>query len=304
MEGIPNVVVTGAAAVAVATLLLAYALTARPDAVRQRALANLTRGTSTRGGGAAPTTATPGLRRVAFRLTPKPLLHRLDAWHARAGRPKTWPMERVVVTKMLLAGAGIAVSVLVAGSSPTARSLVVAVILTLSLWMLPDLLLLNTGIKRREAIQRSLPDALDQLTIAVEAGLGFEGALRHVSSHTEGPLAQELARTLQDVQVGVPRRTAYLDLAERTGSPDLRRFMRAIIQAEMHGVSVAGVLQAQAGEMRVTRRQRAEERAMKIPVKVIFPLMACILPALFVVVLGPAVINIAEALGGGLIQGP
>lgn len=125
--------------------------------------------------------------------------------------------------------------------------------------------------------------------------MGFEGALNHVARNTSGPLAEEIIRTLQDMRVGVPRREAYLDLGHRTDVPDLRRFVRAIIQAEQRGVSVARVLNVQASEMRLKRSQRAEETAMKIPVKVIFPLMFCILPALLVVIAGPAVLSIMDA---------
>ncbi|MFC5041222.1 type II secretion system F family protein [Ornithinimicrobium kibberense] len=142
---------------------------------------------------------------------------------------------------------------------------------------------------------------LDQLSIAVEAGLGFEGALAHVARNTTGPLSDEVVRTLQDIQVGVPRKVAYQLLGERIELPELRRFLRAIIQAEEHGISVARVLSIQASEMRVTRRLRAEEKAMRIPVLVALPLFLCIFPALLVVVLGPAVINIIEAFTGGLI---
>ena len=126
------------------------------------------------------------------------------------------------------------------------------------------------------------------MTIAVEAGLGFESAMARAGSNGKGPLAEELVRTLQDIAVGQPRREAYLALAERTGVADLRRFIRAVVQADAYGISIADVLRTQAQEMRLKRRQRAEEKAMQIPVKVIFPLMLCILPTLFIVLLGPA----------------
>jgi tight adherence protein C len=173
--------------------------------------------------------------------------------------------------------------------------LLFAVAVVVLAWFVPDLLLLSRGQKRREEIQRALPDTLDQMTIAVEAGLGFEAAMAHVARNGTGALAEELIRTLQDIQVGQPRREAYRALAERSPEPDLRRFLRAVIQAEQHGVSVARVLTTQAQEMRVKRRQRAEEKAMKIPVKVVFPLILTILPVLIIVVIGPGVINIIDA---------
>ena len=133
------------------------------------------------------------------------------------------------------------------------------------------------------------------IAIAVEAGLGFDAAMARAGRNGTGPLAQELIRTLQEIQVGQLRRTAYESLALRTDVPDLRRFVRAIIQADAYGISVADVLRTQAAEMRMKRRQRAEEKAMQIPVKVIFPLMLCILPVLFIVLLGPAVMDIVAA---------
>jgi tight adherence protein C len=133
------------------------------------------------------------------------------------------------------------------------------------------------------------------MTIAVEAGLGFESAMSRAAKNGKGALAEELTRTLQDIAVGQPRREAYLALADRTGVPDLRRFVRAVVQADAYGISIADVLRTQAGEMRLKRRQRAEQKAMQIPVKVIFPLILCILPTLFIVLLAPAVMRIVEA---------
>lgn len=149
--------------------------------------------------------------------------------------------------------------------------------------------------ERNDEIQLELADTLDQMTIAVEAGLGFDAAMARAGRNGTGPLAQELIRTLQEIQVGQLRRTAYESLALRTDVPDLRRFVRAIIQADAYGISVADVLRTQAAEMRLKRRQRAEEKAQQVPVKVIFPLLTCILPVLFIVLLGPTAINMMEA---------
>ena len=129
----------------------------------------------------------------------------------------------------------------------------------------------------------------------LEAGLGFESAMARAGKNGKGPLAEELVRTLQDIAVGQPRREAYLALADRADVQDLRRFIRAVVQADAYGVSIADVLRTQAQEMRLKRRQRAEEKAMQIPVKVIFPLILCILPVLFIVLLGPAAMDIIDA---------
>ncbi|MDP9460190.1 MAG: type II secretion system F family protein, partial [Actinomycetota bacterium] len=167
-----------------------------------------------------------------------------------------------------------------------------AVVVPVVAYFLPELLLHSRGQERQAAIALELPDTLDQMTIAVEAGLGFESAMARAGANGKGPLAEELVRTLQDIAVGQPRREAYLALADRTGVQDLRRFIRAVVQADQYGVSIADVLRTQAQEMRLKRRQRAEEKAMQIPVKVIFPLILCILPTLFIVLLGPAVMDI------------
>ena len=165
-------------------------------------------------------------------------------------------------------------------------------------YFLPELLLYNAATKRNEKIQLELPDTLDQMTIAVEAGLGFEAAMAQAGRNGTGPLAEELVRTLQDIEMGRTRREAYEALGERCGVEDLRRFTRAVTQADANGIAVADVLHTQAGEMRLKRRQRAEEKAMKIPVKVIFPLMLCILPVLFIVVMGPAAMNLMTMFKG------
>ena len=164
---------------------------------------------------------------------------------------------------------------------------------------LPDLLLYNAGLKRQQALQRSTPDALDMLTVCVEAGLGFDAALSHVARNTRGPITGEFARILQEMQIGKSRTEAFQALAERTTVPELHTLVSALVQADNLGIPVANVLRSQSHEMRVKRRQRAEEQAQKIPVKILFPLIFCVFPALFVVILGPAGIQIASTFLGG-----
>lgn len=298
-------VVFAALCIAIAVPALAWALLARPEAARQRAVHNLQRDLtpSSRQETGSASSGSP-LAVLARRLSPNSWLRGLDRLHARAGRPASWPMERVLVSKMVLLALGVLLAFLQGAASLQPRALVVGIIAVAFCWFLPDLLLLNRGLKRRQEVRLTLPDTMDQLSIAVEAGLGFEGALGHVARKSQGALAEELVRTLQDIRVGVPRRSAYKDLGDRVGVPDLRRFVRAIIQAEQHGISIARVLDTQAAEMRMKRRMRAEETAMKIPVKVIFPLFFCILPALIIVVMGPAVLNIVNAFAGGMFSVP
>ncbi|HEX6336354.1 MAG TPA: type II secretion system F family protein [Jiangellaceae bacterium] len=288
-------VLFAAGSVGLALALTAYALTAQPDAARVRARANLQRGMRRSGSPQDDVHGQSGLVGLARRLTPAGNVRRLDLLLARAGRPAAWPLERVLVTKLLLTAAVAGLMALMLLGSPSGRTLLFSVAVVVLAWFVPDLLLISQGQKRREEIQKSLPDTLDQMTIAVEAGLGFEAAMAYVARNSQGALAEELIRTLQDIQVGQPRREAYRALAERSPEPDLRRFLRAVVQAEQHGVSVARVLSTQAQEMRVKRRQRAEEKAMKIPVKVVFPLILTILPVLIIVVIGPGVINMIDA---------
>jgi tight adherence protein C len=133
------------------------------------------------------------------------------------------------------------------------------------------------------------------MLISVQAGLGFEAAMARTAQNGTGPLADEMTRTLQDMQVGRSRKEAYLAMSDRVDVPDLRSFIRAIVQADAYGIAIAKVLKVQAHEMRTKRRQRAEEHAMKIPVKILFPLIFFIFPTLFIILLGPAVMNIIAA---------
>ena len=202
---------------------------------------------------------------------------------------------RLLAAKLILPLLAGALSVLYVSANPATVSILIGIAVTVVGYFLPDLLLHSRGQERSQRVALELPDTLDQMTIAVEAGLGFDSAMARAGKNGKGPLAEELVRTLQDIQVGQSRRQAYEALATRTSVPDLRKFVRAIIQADLYGISVADVLRTQAAEMRMKRRQRAEEKAMQIPVKVIFPLMLCILPVLFIVLLGPAVMDIVAA---------
>jgi tight adherence protein C len=150
---------------------------------------------------------------------------------------------------------------------------------------------------RRKEMEQSLPDIIDLLVISVEAGLGFEAAMGRVVQAVPGELSREFSRTLQETRVGVSRHKALRSLADRTDVDDLNAFILALIQADQFGVSIARILRVQADEMRVRRRQRAQEKAFAAPVKLVFPLVLCIFPSMFVVLLGPAAISIAEVFG-------
>ena len=156
---------------------------------------------------------------------------------------------------------------------------------------------LGRRIKRRQkAILLMIPDTLDLLTISVRAGLGFDAALAKVVEKLKGPLSDEFRRALAEVRVGKSRREALRDIIPRTEVPPLTNFIGAIIQAETLGVSISKVLQVQSEQLRIERRQRAEEQAAKAPIKMLFPLVGCIFPSLFIVILGPAIILIVKNL--------
>jgi tight adherence protein C len=271
-------------------LPLLFAALAPAGAERDAARRNLMQGLAPEAVG----TRSPAdrLERIARRLLLPGALRRLDRLHAHAGRPSAWPLGRVILAKPLLflVAAG-AVGLILARRPPPILVLLLVVLVVVA-YFVPDLLLHSRGLERQAAIALELPDTLDQMLIAVEAGLGFEAAMARAGENGKGPLAEELVRTLQDMRVGMTRRDAYRALELRTSVPDLRTFVRAIVQADVYGVSVSGVLRTQAKEMRLKRRMRAEEKAMKIPVNILFPLMLFILPVLFIAVLGPTVISI------------
>lgn len=237
----------------------------------------------------------PLLLGVARKLTPGSYEAKMDHWLALAGRPMSMPLPKLLALKPALGLAGALGGVSLFLLSPGPGMVGLGLFLTVFLYFLPDLLIYNSGIKRQEAIKLEFPNTLDQMLISVEAGLGFESAMERASSQGAGPLPQELMRTLQDIQVGRPRQESYEALADRCAVPDVRSFVLAVIQADKYGIGIANVLRAQAKQARVKRRQSAEERAMKLPVKVLFPLLFCIFPVLFIVLLGPAVIKIMQA---------
>jgi tight adherence protein C len=237
------------------------------------------------------------LRSVALRLSPSgiaaKLQHRLDL----AGNPGRWTPDRILAVKGLGLLALATLGALYGLHDPALLILFAAVGGAIG-FFLPDVLLYNAGQKRQAKIQVALPDALDMLTVCVEAGLGFDAALAQVARNTDGPLAAEFTRVLQEMQIGKSRGQALRALADRTTVPEARTFVSALVQAGDLGIPVARVLREQSKEMRVRRRQRAEGKAQQVPVKITFPLILCIFPALLVIVLGPGVINIAHSLFG------
>ena len=288
-----------AAAVFGAVLLLILALGSRDNSVRER-LDTLRGAPSGPGSGErltlkqrliAPTGA--AIAEQMSRLMPATMLRGIERRLLLAGEPMTLngflTLQAVATASFVL----LAVLVIAGAGKPLSPKYLLAVVMAgVGGYVLIQLWLRQRVGRRQEQIIKSLPDAFDLVTTCVEAGLGLDAALARVAEKVEGPFADELRRMLRDVALGKSRRDALQELSERTGVPDLTSFVNAVIQAEQMGSSVGTVLRVQAEQLRVRRRQRAEAQAQKAPVKMVFPLVLCIFPALFIVILGPAVITI------------
>jgi tight adherence protein C len=232
------------------------------------------------------------------RLTGADAASRLQAKLDVAGNPKGLNPDRVIAMKVLAAGAGLVCGFLLSqlfGASSTVMILCIAVGGAIGFFA-PNLYLYQVGYDRTAKIQRELPDAIDLMTISVESGLGFDAAVQQVATNTEGPLADELARVLREMQIGRSRSDALRGLADRSTAPELKTFVSSMVQADAFGIPIAQVLRVQSSEIRVKRRQRAEEKAQQVPVKITIPLIFTILPCLFVAVMGPAVLSIMDSM--------
>jgi len=224
------------------------------------------------------------------RVLPTWLVDRLERNLVQAGHPHGLDVPRMLGVKLVLATvAGVATALLL-------RQPVVAVVVATSVYFLPDYWVLTVRDQRQAAVQAKVPDTIDQLTICVEAGLGFDAALTRVAVTTEGPLTEELRRTISDVQAGVPRAQALRMLAERTQVEEVRQLVTALIQSQKHGVAMAETLRIQSAEIRLRRKQRTEEKAAKLAVKMLFPIVVCFLPVFMIVTVVPAFVDIAKTL--------
>jgi tight adherence protein C len=238
-----------------------------------------------------------GLSGVARRFTPAGFGEGVAAKLVFAGSPPNLNVDKILVMKLL----GI-VSVLVWGPLVIALGFqgLLALVAIALLWgasfLYPDVLINRKIDERQKEISRKLPDVLDLLVISVEAGLGFEQALDRTCTAVPGALSDEFRRMLHEIRIGSSRADALRAMAERTSVAELRAFILAMLQADTFGVSISRLLRSQADEMRIRRRLRAQEQAQKAPVKMLFPLVFCIFPSIFVVIIGPAFIQISRAL--------
>lgn len=293
------------AAIAVAVTIVVYALIGGAGANAQSAeiVAQLPAPAPlpVRRAGIDPNAPLPSLYRrfagLTRHLTPanygRHLQHKLDI----AGNPREWGAERVMAFKGIGLVLGLLLGLLI-GSKHGLGVVFFPIIGSAAGFFLPDVWINNLGEHRQQNLRLGLPDAIDMMTVCVEAGLGFDSALARVAQTLDGPVASEFARVLQEMQFGKSRSDALRALTDRTDVSELRTFVSAILQSSELGISVGDVLRAQAKEMRTKRRQRAQEKAQKLPVKMLLPMLTCLLPAMFIVVLGPAIINIVHILPG------
>ena len=240
------------------------------------------------------------LGKTAKRITPLGMRQRIARKLVLAGSPPGMDADKVAALKVFGGLGGLVLAVLLGALAGLHGTTLVAGVVFGGLfgYLVPGAGLGQKAIGRQEAIRRAMPDTMDLLTVSVEAGLGFDAALAHVRRNVPGPLSDEISRMLQEMQLGVSRVDSFRHLADRTDVEELRGFVLAMVQADVFGISIAKVLRAQARELRIRRRQRAEEKALKVPVKMLFPLIFCILPSMFVVLIGPGIIRILQQLGG------
>ncbi len=236
-----------------------------------------------------------GMSRWVMRITPVGWSNSLRHKLILAGNPGGLETGQFVALYLLVVcGFALAAFTLTMGADQ--QLLFTSVGLGLGL-LIPDFWLKQRIQVRQTAMRKALPSFLDLLTVSVEAGLGFDAGLTKVTAREAGPLAEEFQRVLQEIRMGKPRRDALKDLGGRTEVKELSSFVSALVQADQLGVSIGNVLRVQAQQMRRSRRQRAEEAAMKAPIKMLFPLVFFIFPSLFIVLLGPAVIQMVETFG-------
>lgn len=235
------------------------------------------------------------LAALALRVNPRVTVESVGLRLLAAGMGRTMTPTVFLAAKAGLGGTGALIGFLFGVSSfGPLGGFVLAGLFAAGGFALPGVYVSGKARRRREEIRAELPDALDLLAVSVEAGLGFDGAVAKLTEHMEGSLAEEFSLTLGEMRIGESRQDALKKLAERVDSPEVATFARAIIQADQLGISLGRILRLQASDTRLKRQAAAEEKAMKAPVKMLFPTVMFIFPAMFLVILGPALIQIAE----------
>jgi tight adherence protein C len=238
-----------------------------------------------------------GLTGIARRFTPAGFGEGVAQKLVMAGNPENLNVDKILVMKLLgIVSVVLWIPIVIGLGFGGMLAIVAVLVLWGTSFMYPDVLINRKIEDRQKEISRKLPDILDLLVISVEAGLGFEQALDRTTVAVPGALSDEFRRMLHEIRIGSSRADALRAMADRTEVPELRAFIMAMLQADTFGVSISRLLRSQADEMRTRRRLRAQEQAQKAPVKMLFPLVFCIFPSIFVVILGPAIIQISQSL--------
>ena len=230
-----------------------------------------------------------------LKLHPKTTVDGVSTKLLAAGLGRTISPNTFLAFKSALAIGGIVLGALVGGAVAGAGGVLLAAVTLCGIgFIAPDFIVSTKARSRKDRLKAELPDALDLMAVSVEAGMGFDGALSKLTEHMEGPLADEFALTLSEIRIGETRQDALKKLSDRTGTPELSSFVRSIIQADQLGISLGRILRVQATDSRLKRQAAAEEKAMKAPIKMLFPTVLFIFPAMFLVVLGPAFLNLSK----------
>jgi tight adherence protein C len=237
-----------------------------------------------------------GLARAVLRITPRASVETVSNKLLRAGLNRKVSPTTYLASKAILGFVGFVGGQVFASLAGVlaSKALLLGIVFAFVGFMLPDVVLTLKTRTRKEILRAELPDALDLLAVSVEAGLGFDGAISKLTEHMDGPLADEFGLALGEMRIGESRLNALTKMMKRVDTPELSAFVRAIIQADQLGISLGRILKVQAGDTRNRRQLAAEERAMKAPIKMLFPTVIFIFPAMFIVILGPAFMNLSE----------
>jgi len=238
------------------------------------------------------------LAAIPVKLAPRTNLDGINAKIVAAGLSQRLSVPTYLAVKGGAMVVGCLIGLTVAAAGSVSAGLLFMPTFAAIGFIAPDWVLTMRIRSRRESIRAELPDALDLLAVSVEAGLGFDGAVSKLTEHMSGPLVDEFVLTLNEIRVGEARQVALRKMAERVDAAELGNFVRAIIQADQLGISLGRILRVQAADSRVRRQQAAEEKAMKAPIKMLFPTVLLIFPSMFIVILGPAIINILKVFKG------
>lgn len=236
------------------------------------------------------------ISKTVLKITPKEIVASMEKKVMLAGKSNNLTVKELInIQVILMAGLPVFTLILASNLGAKANVIIFLILLEIALGLiLPNFILSKKITARQKKIQNSLPDTIDLLTVSVEAGLGFDGALAKVIDKMPGPLADEFDDVLQEIKVGKQKRDALRDMSDRIGVQDLSMFVSSIIQADQFGVSIGNILRIQSDQMRQKRRQRAQEKAMKAPVKMVIPMVLFIFPTIFSVLLGPVIIQIID----------